>query len=170
MNILLTILTALTLLFIPSTANADTTVTAPTASITAPIVALPYDSPTVSTSPATEPQVAPLPIGGADVGAPILSCEEDMECWAGSANDNRVHDTATEDATASPEALTASPEDAAWLSLQSIGDIEVLQDHILEYKGTHTTEPTVTAGQFPVMDTETPNVWHVFEYVRIWAA
>lgn len=170
MNILLTIITALTLIIFPASAsaNTDTTVSAHTAPITAPTVELSYDSPTVSTSPATDTteQVVIPSIPAPEVGVPTLPrCEEDMECWEGSINDDRVYMTPTP--TDTP---TSSPEDSAWLSLQSLGDIEVLEDHILEYKGTHRMEPTTTATQFPVMDTETPNVWHVFEYVRVWTA
>jgi hypothetical protein len=137
----------------------------------APAPAPAVEAPTQA--PAEAPQVDPMPLGAPGESAPEtaphapVQCEEDMPCWDCSANDSR---TCIDGVPA--EVGTATAEDSAWMSLEAIGpDVEVLEGHILEYAGTVTGEPTdLTAVQFHVMDTETENVFHIFQYTRVFNA
>lgn len=101
--------------------------------------------------------------------APTVQCEEDMPCWDCSENDDReCIDGKPVEATV--EVGTATDEDSAWMSLESLGEREVPAGMKLEYVGTVTTEPTPAFAQFHVMDTERENVWHIFQYVLTYDA
>lgn len=113
-------------------------------------------------APEVEVHTSPAPAVEAPIEAPVEDhCEEDMECWEGSPNDDREYYTAPH----APETTTASSEDAAWLSIQSL-NVEHLDGLALKYYRTQTAPPTRLDGsQFPVQDTETEGVWHIFGYV-----
>jgi hypothetical protein len=172
-NALLTIITSIALMFAPATPAHDAPVTAPTATITAPVTPLRYDAPTITTTPAPTPTTDDADTSTTDDMDDMDdmgTCEEDEECWTGSPNDSRVapHDTIT------APTPNMSPEDSAWLSFETSGLTGTKLDNMsLDYIDTITapTAPTrLPATQFAVPDTETPNTWHIFGYVPTFTA
>lgn len=127
-----------------------------------------HTSPAPSQAPSQAPvEAVPEAPVQAPTEAPVEdSCEEDMPCWVGSANDNRIN---PEDTTASPNDRTLTPEEAAaWLSLDtSTGGTDVPEGMILDYVKTVDGPYTAGFAQFTVQDTETEGRLHVFQFMTL---